>query len=276
MSGRRVDEISIEELEQLITARKSARLRGESLEPSKPKRRRLVVGRWAGYLLTLIEVGAILALAWGIVSWFRTRDAINEASTASLNQAVQVWPTPTTAPFIAVAYLPGGHTPPTAPGGAAPIEASIPEHLRPLVEVPSPVPLPTVEPQPEQPVRIVIPSINVDAPVVQGDDWETLKLGVGHHLGSANPGERSNMVLSAHNDIYGEIFRYLPDLELEDEIIVHTMTRTYRYVVKARRIIAPTQVEVMDPTREPVVTLISCYPYLIDTQRIVVIGELIE
>jgi sortase A len=111
---------------------------------------------------------------------------------------------------------------------------------------------------------------------VQGDDWETLKLGVGHHLGSANPGERGNMVLSAHNDIYGEIFRYLPDMELEDEIIVHTLTRTYRYVVKARRIIAPTQVEVMDPTREPVVTLISCYPYLIDTQRIVVIGELIE
>jgi sortase A len=35
-------------------------------------------------------------------------------------------------------------------------------------------------------------------------------------------------------------------------------------------------VEVMDPTRKPVVTLISCYPYLIDTQRIVVVGELVE
>ena len=83
------------------------------------------------------------------------------------------------------------------------------------------------------------------------------------------------MVLSAHNDIYGEIFRYLDKMQLEDEIIVHTANRDYRYVVKAKRIIQPTQVEVMDPTRKPVVTLISCYPYLVDTQRIVIVGELI-
>jgi sortase A len=190
---------------------------------------------------------------------------------------VKIPPTPTAAPNFLVAYLPGGHTPPTSPGGAQPIEASIPEHLRPLVEVPSPAPLPTAEPeQPEQPVWIVIPSIGVDAPVVRGDDWDSLKLGVGHHVGSANPGESSNMVLSAHNDIFGEIFRYLPDMQLEDEIILRTATREYRYIVKAKRIIEPTQVEVMMPTRKPIVTLISCYPYLIDTQRIVVIGELVE
>jgi sortase A len=190
----------------------------------------------------------------------------------------EVFPTPTQEknPAIAVAYLPGGHTPPTSPGGAQPIEASIPGHLRPLVDVATPAPLPTVEPQPEQPIRIVIPSIKVDAPVVLGDDWESLKLGVGHHIGSANPGERDNMVLSGHNDIFGEVFRDLTDVQMEDEIIVHTATRAYRYVVKAKRIIEPTQVEVMDPTRNPIVTLISCYPYLIDTQRIVVVGELVE
>ncbi|MEE8390406.1 MAG: hypothetical protein V3S14_06370 [Anaerolineae bacterium] len=32
----------------------------------------------------------------------------------------------------------------------------------------------------------------------------------------------------------------------------------------------------MGPTREPVVTLLSCYPDLIDMQRIVVIGELVK
>ena len=103
-----------------------------------------------------------------------------------------------------------------------------------------------------------------------------MMLGVGHHIGSANPGERSNMILSAHNDIFGEIFRDLPDMQLEDEIVVKTQNRTYHYVVRAKRIIGPTQVEVMAPTRNAVVTLISCYPYLIDTQRIVVIGELVE
>jgi len=273
VSGRRVDEISIDELERLIAARKAARARGEDVNGVHTPVRRPDWRRWANRLLTLVEIAVIVALVFTVVDWFRARETINETSVANLAQAL---PTPTTAPVFAVAYLPGGHTPPTSPGGAQPIEASIPEHLRPLVEIATPAALPTVEPQPEQPVRIVIPAIGVDAPVVHGDDWDSLKLGVGHHIGSANPGERSNVVLSAHNDIFGEIFRRLPDLQLEDEIILHTATREYRYVVKARRIIEPTQVDVMDPTRKPVVTLISCYPYLIDTQRIVVVGELVE
>jgi sortase A len=273
VSGRRVDEISIDELERLIAARKAARARGEDVNDVHPPVRRPDWRRWGNRLLTLVEIAVIVALVFTVVDWFRAREAINETSVANLAQAL---PTPTTAPVFAVAYLPGGHTPPTSPGGAQPIEASIPEHLRPLVEIATPAALPTLEPQPEQPIRIVIPAIRVDAPVVRGDDWDSLKLGVGHHIGSANPGERSNVVLSAHNDIYGEIFRHLPDLELEDEIILHTATREYRYVVKARRIIEPTQVDVMNPARKPVVTLISCYPYLIDTQRIVVVGELVE
>jgi sortase A len=273
MAGRRVDELTIEELEQLISTRRAAKARGEEIDRAQNRSRRPALRPWAGRLLTLLEIAIVLVLVYSVVDWFRTRETVNEAAVANLNRVI---PTPTVVPAIAVAYLPSGHTPPTSPGGAQPIEASIPEHLRPLVEVATPAPLPTVEPQPEQPIRIVIPAIGVDAPVVQGDDWESLKLGVGHHIGSANPGQRSNMVLSAHNDIYGEIFRHLPDLQLEDEIVVHTATRAYRYVIKARRIIEPTQVEVMDPTRKPVITLISCYPYLIDTQRIVVVGELVE
>ena len=274
MRDRRVDEVSIDELAQLIAARKAARVRGEhaGVDPSGARRRKL--RQWGGRLLTLLELGVIVALVFSVVDWQRTREVINEAS---IEKMAEVFPTPTkeTNPAIAVAYLPGGHTPPTSPGGAQPIEASIPGHLRPLVDVATPAPLPTVEPQPEQPIRIVIPSIKVDAPVVLGDDWESLKLGVGHHVGSANPGESDNIVLSGHNDIFGEVFRDLSDMQMEDEIIVRTATRSYRYVVKAKRIIEPTQVEVMDPTRSPIVTLISCYPYLIDTQRIVVVGELV-
>ncbi len=275
MSERRVDQISIEELERLIAERKAARARGEEFKRDQGVTRRRALRRWGNRVFALLEIAVVVVLVFAVVDWLRTRDTVNEVAVARIAEFV---PTPTkeTAPAINVAYLPGGHTPPTSPGGAKPIEASIPEHLRPLVEAATPAPLPTVESQPEQPVRIEIASIGVSAPVVRGDDWETLKLGVGHHIGSANPGERSNMVLSAHNDIYGEIFRHLDQMQLEDEIIVHTQTRSYRYVVKAKRIIEPTQVEVMDPTRKPVVTLISCYPYLIDTQRIVVVGELME
>jgi sortase A len=114
----------------------------------------------------------------------------------------------------------------------------------------------------------------VDAPIIEGDDWEVLKKGVGHHIGSANPGERGNCVLSAHNDIYGEIFRRLPELSVGDEIRVHTETQVYDYVVEQTRIVEPTETGVLDPTSSPVLTLISCYPYGVDTHRIVVIASM--
>ena len=90
--------------------------------------------------------------------------------------------------------------------------------------------------------------------VVEGDSWEQLKLGVGHHLNTANPGERGNMVLSAHNDIYGEIFRRLPSLELGNEIVVYAGEQPYRYVVKAKQIVEPTEVSVLATTTRPVTT----------------------
>ena len=168
--------------------------------------------------------------------------------------------------------LPSGHTPPNSPDGAQPNEAEIPEHLKPLVQSLANLPVPT--PAPEQAIRIQIPSIGVDAPVVQGDGWEQLKKGVAQHIGTANPGQTGNLVLSAHNDIFGEIFRYLDKLQPGDEIIVFTNQKQYTYVVDGTRVVEPTSVEVMAPTGSPVVTLISCYPYLVDKQRIVVRANL--
>ena len=130
------------------------------------------------------------------------------------------------------------------------------------------IPLPT--PGPQQAIRIQIPAIDRDESIVQGDSWEQLKKGVGQHIGTANPGETGNIVLSAHNDIYGEIFRNLDKLQKGDQIIIHSNQRSYTYVVVGTEIVEPTRVDVMAPTNEPTATLISCYPYLVDNKRIVV------
>jgi sortase A len=82
------------------------------------------------------------------------------------------------------------------------------------------------------------------------------------------------LVLSAHNDIYGKIFRYLDQLQEGDEIIVETQRQTYTYRVAYWRVVAPTEISVLEQTAEPIVTLISCYPYLVNSDRIVVIAEL--
>jgi sortase A len=217
--------------------------------------------------LLVAELALLAGLVLVLVTSLVTLQEINEQ--ASQAQQVQL-PVPTATPMIQVVLLPGGHTPPDSPGGPAPEE--VPAHLRDLVGQITPLPVPT--PGPEQAVRVQIPSIGVDAPVVEGDDWEALKQGAGHHIGSADPGERGNCVISAHNDIFGQIFRDLPDLDLGDEVFVHTASQVYRYTINQKRIIDPTEVRVMYPTSSPVLTLISCYPYGIDTHRIIVIGEL--
>jgi sortase A len=129
---------------------------------------------------------------------------------------------------------------------------------------------------PEQARVIQIPAIDVNNAVVEGAyDWEQLKRGVAHHIGSAQPGQNGNMVLAAHNDVYGAIFRDLYKLAPGDEIIVQTNQRAYTYVVTKIEIVEPTAVEVMSPTNHARATLISCYPYGINTHRIVVLADLV-
>lgn len=296
---RPAEELSIEELEALLTRKKvearSARLRkfrrsGRALrvrrEPDPategPSTRaeaetetdesseRPAVGlpEGANRLLLGVEIGAVLALLFILVSGF---DALR-----SLNQEVaeaRLAPSPT--PLITAIVLPSGHTPPTSPGGAAPNVSEIPEHLRPLVQS---IPVPEIPtPSPAQVQRLHLPAIwESPAPVVQGDSWEQLKKGVGYHIGSGAPGEPGNVVLSAHNDIFGELFRDLDQLQPGDEIIVSTGFQDYLYRVTGLTIVEPTEVSVMAPTVRPTVTLISCYPYLVDSQRIVVTAELVE
>jgi sortase A len=222
------------------------------------------------HLLLGVEILALIGLVAVLLSSYDTLRTLNdEVVVAREAQAVTITATPT--PLVNFERLPGGHSPPNVPGGAVP---DVPAHLQQWVQPAPPQPVPT--PSAAYPSRIVIPSIDVDAPIVSGVTWEDLKKGVGHLPGSANPGERGNMYLSAHNDIFGEIFRYLDKLELGDEFFVYSGDQPHRYIVTSKRVIEPTDVSVMYPSTEPIATLQTCYPYLIDTQRLVVVGELAD
>lgn len=214
-----------------------------------------------------VEVLAVVGLIGVLLNGLGLLRTLNTEVVAALNPE-----TPSATPLVMAVVLPSGHVPPDAQGNTRPNEAEIPEHLRPMVQSLANMPVPT--PAPNQAVRIQIPSINVDAPVVQGDGWEQLKKGVGQYIGSAAPGDNGNVVLSAHNDVYGEIFRYLDRLVPGDQVIISTQQRQYVYIVDRTVLVEPTAVEVMASSGSPTVTLISCYPYLVDTQRIVVFARL--
>jgi sortase A len=168
------------------------------------KRSRSILDR----LLVVIEVAAVGGLIFVLLSGLNLLRDLNREVSSALVQ-----PTLTPTPLIRAVVLPSGHTPPDSQGSTRPNEAEIPEHLRPLVQNLAMLPVPT--PGPEQANRIQIPAIQVDAPVVQGDGDEQLKKGVGQTIGSANPGQEGNLILSAHNDVFGEIFRELDLLNPE-------------------------------------------------------------
>ncbi len=132
-----------------------------SVQPSKRK-------IWIDRLLVGIEVVAVLGLVFVLLNGVSLLRNLNKEVASSLVQ-------PTLAPtaIIRAVVLPSGHTPPNAPGGVQPNEEEIPAHLRPLVQSMAAIPVPTSSP--EQAVRIQIPAISVDAPVIQGDGWEQLK-----------------------------------------------------------------------------------------------------
>lgn len=218
-------------------------------------------------LLLLIEIAAIVGLVFVLFNGMNLLRELNQEVATALEL-----PTLTPTPLIVAVVLPSGHTPPNSPGGAQPNEAEIPEHLRPQVQSLANIPIPT--PGPEQAIRIQIPAIDVDAPIVQGDGWEQLKKGVGQHIGTAKPGDKGNVVLSAHNDIFGEIFRDLDRLQPGDQVILYTSQRSYTYLITSSKTVEPTEVSAMASTNYPTVTLISCYPYLVDNQRIVVTARL--
>lgn len=236
------------------------------LEPAAESPRR----RWANRLLLLVEGLAVLGLAAVLISGVNLLNELNQqVQAAFLEGQSEASPTP----LIGLVVLPSGHTPPNSPGGPQPNEAEIPEHLRPAVQAyRAAIVAPT--PGPRQAIAIQIDSIEVNAPVVQGDDWEALKRGVGQHIGSADPGEAGNLVLTGHNDIYGEVFRHLDELQEGDEITVFSADQAYTYIVRWVEVVEPTAVHVMDPTENASLTLISCYPYLVDNMRIVVRAEL--
>lgn len=229
--------------------------------PANPRRK--LIDR----ILLGVEILAVIGLLVLLMNGLGVLRALNTEVADALNP-VTIAPTP----LVMAVVLPSGHVPPDAQGNTSPNEAEIPAHLQPLVQSFANIPIPTSAP--DQAIRIQIPTINIDAPIVQGDGWEQLKKGVGQYIGSADPGQNGNVVFSAHNDVYGELFRYLDRLAPGDQIVVYTQQRQYVYIVDRTVLVEPTAVEVMASTGSPTVTLVSCYPYLVDNQRIVVFARL--
>ena len=106
--------------------------------------------------------------------------------------------------------------------------------------------------------RLEIPRLHLSTVVLEGDDDEALRYSAGHVPYTALPDETGNVGIAAHRDT---IFRPLRHIAPQDRITLTTPSGIFNYVVEATEVVGPKEVRVLDASRDPELTLITCYPF---------------
>jgi sortase A len=106
--------------------------------------------------------------------------------------------------------------------------------------------------------RIEIPRLGLSVVIFEGDDVRTLRRGAGHIPGTAWPGQAGNMAIAGHRDSF---FRLLRDIREDDIIRLTTVDESYVYRVESFTVVGPRDIQVLDKTIHPALTLITCFPF---------------
>lgn len=145
------------------------------------------------------------------------------------------------------------------------------------------------------PDRIVIPSIQLDAPVESalqrkiaiGEDvfgqWLAPdEFAVGWHTDTAKLGQVGNTVLNGHHNSHGEVFARLIEVKTGDDFEVHSGDHVFVYRVTNIMILPERDVDFsrrlensrwISPTEDERVTIISCWPKVSNTHRLLVVAR---
>jgi sortase A len=106
--------------------------------------------------------------------------------------------------------------------------------------------------------RLEIPRIHISVVVLEGSRPSILDVAAGHIEGTALPGNDGNVGIAAHRDTF---FHSLRDIRTNDIIHLITVAGHYRYSVERLEVVEPTDIQVLQQTREPELTLVTCYPF---------------
>jgi sortase A len=123
---------------------------------------------------------------------------------------------------------------------------------------------------------IRIPKIGVEKAVVEGVGVNALKQGPGHYPTTPMPGQPGNAAIAGHRTTYGAPFFRTDELEAGDLIQVTTRQGEFTYKVREKKVVKPTQNEVLDPSDENLLTLTTCNPRFSAAQRLVIVSELTD
>ncbi len=180
-----------------------------------------------GIEIGLFGVGAALAVwcAWVLVQ-------------AELTQRMPV-PEPEPEPLTITQSLPSG------------VKAALPGDRRSRKTVPLPTRGAWV-------ARLEAPTVKMRTTVLEGSDDGTLDRGAGHIEETSLPGQIGNIGIAGHRDT---VFRSLRHVQIGDPLQLTTRDRVFHFRITKLTIVGPKDVHVLDPTPEPTLTLVTCYPF---------------
>ena len=125
--------------------------------------------------------------------------------------------------------------------------------------------------------RIKIPSIGVDLPIYHGTSDSVLAEGIGHLEGTALPvgGKGTHAVLAGHRGLAtSTLFTNLNEVKVGDSFSIIVFGETLTYRVISTKVVDPDETKSLDPVPgKDLVTLVTCTPIGINSQRILVTGE---
>lgn len=143
--------------------------------------------------------------------------------------------------------------------------------------------------------RVLIPRIGQNVPIVQvptdkliQKDWaalesqiqDALRHGVVHFPGTAYPGQDGNVVITGHSSYFPwdpgrfkDVFALLHQVNIGDEVIVYHDQVKYKYIVYDKKVVKPSEVDVLTQEGENRLTLITCTPVGTALNRLVILAH---
>ena len=127
---------------------------------------------------------------------------------------------------------------------------------------------------------LTVPKINQELPVYHGTSDAVLSTSAGHFQGTSLPigGETTHSVVSAHRGLpTAVLFTHLDRLQIGDIFYFTILDRTITYEVDQIHIVEPDDVSLIQIEEgKDYCTLLTCTPYGINTQRLLVRGRQID
>lgn len=155
----------------------------------------------------------------------------------------------------------------------------------PINTTPTPLQSPDVKPKERPPAdknnadknfNITISSLKLNSKLFTSNTNKDLGKGIWHRSSTGNPLSGGNMVISAHRFLYtgnNNTFYRLPDIKLDDIIVITWEGKQYDYKVTKLFEVTPDAVEIEAPTEEHILTLYTCTPLWTSAKRFVVQAE---